>query len=125
MVGDSNAVQGHDRLFGTAIRRLGFSVFCCTHDSRSSYTDCSDSLGAAVGCLDDARIAESLESDESCGTAAAASTLVAVVATSAAVQVVAIGMVVGKKTTGAHDAQTGDYSMAVFGGAASLQDLTG
>lgn len=65
MVGDSSTVQGDDRLFGTAIRGLGFSVFGCPYNSRSSYANITDAFGASVGSVDDSRVAEPLEYDES------------------------------------------------------------
>lgn len=64
MVGDSDAIQGDDRLFGTAIRGMGFFVFRGTYNSRSSYTIGTDGFGASVGRIDDSRVAESLEPDE-------------------------------------------------------------
>ena len=64
MVGDSDAIQGDDRLFGTAIRGVGFSVFRGTYNSRSSYAIGTHALGASVGSLDDSRVTKPLEPDE-------------------------------------------------------------
>jgi len=125
VVGNSDAIQGDDRLFRTAIRRLGFSVFRYPYNSRSSHTDRTDALGATVGGVDDSRVAEPLEPDEPRRTAAAVNTLVAVVAAGLAVQILEIGVVLGKQATSAYDTQTSDYGMAFFGGAASVQDLAG
>jgi len=102
VVGDSDTIQCDDRLFGTAIRGVGFSVFGSTHNSRPSYTINTYAIGATVGSADDSRVAEPLESDEPRRTAAAAHTLVAVIAAGFAVQIVEVGLVFGKKTTGAH-----------------------
>ena len=125
MVGDSDAIQGDDRVFGTAFCGVGFSVFRGTHNSRPSYAIRTHALGASIGSLDDSRVAEPLEPDEPRRTAAAAHTLVAVVAAGVAVQVVEVGVVFGKQATGAHTVQTSNNRLALFGRAASLQDLTG
>ena len=120
MVGDSSTVQGDDRLFRTAIRGLGFSVFSCPYNSRSSYTNIADAFGASVGSVDDTRVAQPLEYNEPSRTHSAVITLVGSVTTCVAVQDVEIGMGLVKKATGAHNVQTSDYSLAFFRRTASV-----